>query len=50
MESNGVFQLHLKQKGLVRKNNSCGWEYFLGPYQWAIPREDKLVNVTYFWP
>ena len=41
MESNGIFQPHLQQKGLVREYNSCGLEYFLGPYKWAIPREAK---------
>ena len=30
MESHGIFQPHLQQKGLVREYNSCGLEYFLG--------------------
>ena len=33
MESKGIFQPHLQQKGLVREYNSCGLEYFLGPYK-----------------
>ena len=42
MESDGIFQLHLQQKGLVREYNSCGLEYFLGPYKLAIPRKAKI--------
>ena len=31
MESNGIFQPHLQQKGLVMEYYSCGLEYFMGP-------------------
>ena len=33
MESHGNFQTTLTAKWLVREYNSCGLEYFLGPYE-----------------
>ena len=33
MELQGNFQPHLQQKWLMREYNSCGFEYFLGPYK-----------------
>ena len=38
---NGIFQPHYQQKELAREYNSYGLEYFLGPYQWAIPKKTK---------
>ena len=48
---NGILQPHYQQKGLASEYYSHGLEYFLGPYKWAIPRDqigqcDLFLDLT----